>query len=51
MCEAHIPGSCRPASQGVDSFQLIQKNGPWWIVPVVNELPTPARPVPEELFD
>jgi hypothetical protein len=31
----------------VDSFQLIKKDGRWWIVSITNELPTPDRPVPE----
>lgn len=47
LYEAHIPGSPRPPQQGVDSFQLIRKEGRWWIVSITNELPTPDRPVPE----
>jgi hypothetical protein len=49
LYEASIPGSPRPPQQGIDSFQLIRKDGRWWIVSVVNELVTPDRPVPEEL--
>jgi len=49
LYEAHITGSERPPQQGVDSFQLIRKDGRWWIVSVVNELPTKDRPLPEEL--
>ena len=49
LYEAHIPGSDRPPLQGVDSFQLIRKEGRWWIVSVINELPTAERPVPRVL--
>jgi hypothetical protein len=49
LYEAHITGSERPPSRGVDSFQLIRKDGRWWIVSVTNELPTPDRPAPTEL--
>jgi hypothetical protein len=49
LYEAHIPGSGRPPQQGVDSFQLIRRNGRWWIVSITNELPTRDRPLPREL--
>ncbi|MDH3215808.1 MAG: hypothetical protein OEN01_05880 [Candidatus Krumholzibacteria bacterium] len=49
LYEASIPGSPRPPQQGVDSFQLIKKDGRWWIVAVTNELPTTDKPVPVEL--
>ena len=49
LYEASIPGSQRPPQQGVDSFQLIKKNNRWWIVSVINEIPTPDRPIPVEL--
>ena len=49
LYEAEIPGSPRGPQQGVDSFQLIRKDDRWWIASVVNEIPTPDRPVPEEL--
>ena len=46
LYEASIPGSSRPPMQGIDSFQLIKKDGRWWIVSVTNEIPTPDNPVP-----
>ena len=46
LYEASIPGSSRPPMQGVDSFQLVKKDGRWWIVSVINEIPTPDNPVP-----
>jgi hypothetical protein len=49
LYEASIPGSQRPPQQGVDSFQLVQKDGRWWIVSITNEIPTPDRAVPAEL--
>lgn len=49
LYEASIPGSGRPPQQGVDSFQLIRREGRWWIVSIVNEIPTPDRPLPPEL--
>jgi hypothetical protein len=49
LYEAHIPGSERPPQQGVDSCQLIRKDGRWLIASIVNEIPTPDRPVPDEL--
>jgi hypothetical protein len=45
---ASIPGG-RPPMQGVDSFHLIRKDGRWWIAGILNEIPTPERPVPEVL--
>ena len=49
LYESHIPGSPRPPQQGVDSFSLIKKEGRWKFVSITNEIPTPDRPVPEEL--
>jgi len=48
LYEAHIIGSPRPPQQGVDGFQLIRRNGRWWIVSVTNEIPTADNPVPAE---
>jgi len=49
LYQAHIPGSPKPPRQGVDSFQLIRKNGQWRIVSIINEIPTKDRPIPAEL--
>jgi hypothetical protein len=49
LYEAHIPGSARPPQQGVDSFQLVRNAGRWWIVSVVNDLPSPEHPAPPVL--
>lgn len=37
--------------QGVDSFQLVRKDGVWRIACVVNEVVNEDRPIPEELRD
>jgi hypothetical protein len=51
LYEAHINGSPRPPQSGVDSFQMARREGQWKIVSVVNEIPTPDRPVPAVLRD
>jgi hypothetical protein len=50
LYEASIPGASRGPQQGVDSFQLIRTKGGWRVASVVNEVPTDARPVPQELL-
>ncbi len=49
LYQAHIPGSERPPQKGVDVFLLNKRDGRWWIASVVNEIPIPGRPIPEEL--
>jgi len=49
LYEAQIPGRDRPPQQGVDSIELIKKDGRWRIAAILNEIPTPERPVPSEL--
>jgi hypothetical protein len=49
LYQAHIPGTQRPPQKGVDVFLLNKRNGRWWIASIVNEIPTPSRPIPEEL--
>ena len=46
---ASIPGVTRSPQEGVDSFHLIRKDGRWWIVSILNEIPTKDRPKPEAL--
>jgi hypothetical protein len=46
LYEASIPGASRPPQRGVDSFQLIRRDGRWWIVSILNEIPTTERPAP-----
>lgn len=49
LYEASMPGKTVPPQQGVDGFSLIRKDGRWWIVSIINEIPTPIRPIPKEL--
>jgi hypothetical protein len=49
LYEAEIPGRERPPQQGVDSFQLVFRDGNWKIASVLNEIPIPGRPIPEVL--
>ena len=49
LYEASIPGSGRPAQQGIDSFSVIRRDGRWWIAAVTNDIPDSANPVPPDL--
>jgi hypothetical protein len=49
LYEAIAPAMSRPPQQGVDSFQLIRKDGRWWIVSITNDIVTPETPAPPEL--
>ena len=49
LYEAEIPGRGRPAQQGVDSFSLVRREGGWLIASILNEIPTPDRPIPSFL--
>lgn len=51
LYQAHIPGIERPPQKGVDVFLLNKRLGRWWIASIVNEIPSPSRPIPEELLD
>lgn len=50
LYEASIPDRSMPPQQGVDSFQLMKKEGRWRIVSITNEIPGPGRSVPEFLW-
>ena len=49
--EASIPGTTTPPQLGLDSMHLIRKENGWKIVSIINEVPTPDRPLPEKLRD
>ncbi len=51
LYEASILDSPRPPTLGVDSIDLIRRDGRWWIVSIVNDLPTPEHPIPARLQD
>lgn len=46
LYEAQIPGRMPRPQEGVDSIHLIRRDGRWWITGILNEVPTPNRPVP-----
>lgn len=46
--EAAVTGSGRPPQRGLDSFQLVRKEGRWWIAGIVNEIPDQEHPLPVE---
>jgi len=49
LYESYIPGKSKAPKEGIDSFHLIKKDGRWWIISILNELPNQDRPVPEIL--
>jgi uncharacterized protein (DUF1697 family) len=49
LYEASITGSTRPPTKGVDSIELIRKDGRWWIAAITNDLPNAENPLPAEL--
>ena len=46
LYEARILDSPRPPTVGVDSIELIRKDGRWWIAAITNDLPSPEHPIP-----
>ncbi|HEX6791531.1 MAG TPA: hypothetical protein VF247_09495 [Candidatus Krumholzibacteria bacterium] len=51
LYEARMLDWTRPASQGVDSIELIRKGDRWWIAAITNDLPNEEHPVPAALKD
>jgi hypothetical protein len=49
LYEAQVRNSPRPPQQGIDSFELLRRDGRWRIVSLTNEVVTPDAPVPAEL--
>ena len=49
LFEAGFPGNDRFA-RGVDSIQLVKRNGRWWIAGILNEWPDPENPLPADLI-
>ncbi len=47
LFDSDIPDDGREPGAGVDSFQLIRRDGRWWIASITNERPSPDRPLPE----
>ena len=51
LFESHIPGSGRDPHEGIDSFELIRREGRWQIASITNERPTEDNPIPESVFE
>jgi hypothetical protein len=49
LYEARIYGPKGITQQGVDGWQLIQKDGRWWIISIINEVIGPKAAIPEIL--
>lgn len=47
LFDSDIPGDGREPRAGIDSFQLIKRDGRWWIASITNERPSADRPLPE----
>jgi hypothetical protein len=51
LYDAAITDSERAPTRGVDSIDLIQKDGRWWIASIVNDLPNADHPIPARLSE
>jgi hypothetical protein len=51
LYEAKLNDWKRPPSRGVDSIDLVRRDGRWWIASIVNDLPGDQHPLPPRLAD
>lgn len=49
LYEAALADSDKPPTRGVDSIELVKKDGRWWIAAITNDLVNAEHPVPTEL--
>lgn len=49
LYEASINGSSHAPTRGVDSIELVKKDGRWWIASITNDIVNKDNPVPPEL--
>ena len=49
LYEAAITDSPRPPTRGVDSIDLVYRDGRWWVASIVNDIITPEHPAPQRL--
>jgi hypothetical protein len=47
---ADIVGDDRPPQRGLDSWHLMQRDGRWWVVSVINDVERIAGPIPDEVL-
>ena len=46
LYEAEVLNLPRPPQRGIDSWELVRREGRWWIASVTNEIVTPDVPIP-----
>jgi hypothetical protein len=51
LYEARMLDWTKPPGPGVDSVELIRKDGRWWIAAITNDLPNEEHPIPAALKD
>jgi hypothetical protein len=51
LYEARMLDWTKPAQPGVDSVELVRKDGRWWIAAITNDIPNEENPVPAALKD
>jgi hypothetical protein len=51
LYEARMLDWTKPAQRGVDSIELIRRDGRWWIAAITNDIPNEEHPVPAALKD
>lgn len=44
----HLASDEEPFSRGINSFQLMKKDGRWWVMTILWETETPNAPIPEK---
>ena len=49
LYEAEVLNLPRPPQRGIDSWELVRRDGRWWIASITNEIVTPDVPVPAEI--
>ena len=48
--DSHVPGSGREPREGIDSFELVRRQGHWLVVAITNERPSRDNPIPVDVF-
>jgi hypothetical protein len=51
LYEARMLDWTKPAQRGVDSIELVRRDGRWWIAAITNDIPNEEHPVPAALKD
>ncbi len=51
LYEASITGADRPPTRGIDSIELVKKDGRWWIAAITNDIVNAENPAPAELLE